>query len=223
MNGEELGIRGGYRISITAVDGSPGVYRIVYQERGIQQERGPGGKPKHFVPLEYAGKVGVEEAGAVNWETPPSDDKKTLNKFEIDARKRVVDMHAWLERVNRLINSVRTWAEETDWAAKIVQKPMEDSEIGHYTAPALLLQKDTTRVLLEPVARSAPGAEGVVDLYLMPAYDDIASLYYHGNKWHLHYAAEGAPVVGDTRNTRSKPLSKDSLRQVLEEMKSHAA
>ena len=33
-----------------------------------------------------------------------------------------------------------------------------------YQAPALLLQKETARVLLEPVGRAAPGAEGVVDL-----------------------------------------------------------
>ena len=35
-------------------------------------------------------------------------------------------------------------------------------------------------ILLEPVA---PGTEGVVDLYLMPGYDDIASLYHYSNRW----------------------------------------
>jgi hypothetical protein len=29
------------------------------------------------------------------------------------------------------------------------------------------------RELLEPIGRPAPGIEGIVDLYLMPAYDDI--------------------------------------------------
>ena len=64
---------------------------------------------------------------------------------------------------------------------------MEDSDIGTYQAPALLLQQDTLRMLLEPIARTAPGADGVVDLYLMPAYDDIATLYFADGKWQLHY------------------------------------
>ena len=40
---------------------------------------------------------------------------------------------------------------------------------------------------MEPVARSSPGIEGLVDLYLLPAYDDIASLYHYSGKWHVHY------------------------------------
>ena len=73
-----------------------------------------------------------------------------------------------------------------------------------------------------PIARAAPGADGVVDLYLMPAYDDIASLYYYGNRWHIHYMAEDAAVVAKRRDGQSRPLSKASLRKVLEELKSHA-
>jgi hypothetical protein len=65
--------------------------------------------------------------------------------------------------------------------------------------------------------------EGVVDLYLMPAYDDIASLYFYDGQWHLHYLAPGTPVVGNMREARAKPLSKDTLQEVLEEMRRHAA
>jgi hypothetical protein len=54
---------------------------------------------------------------------------------------------------------------------------MDDAEASTYHAPALLLQQETVRILLGPLARSAPGADGVVDLYLLLAYDDIASLY----------------------------------------------
>jgi hypothetical protein len=62
------------------------------------------------------------------------------------------------------VNEIRQWAVEMEWSAKEVSKAMEDSAIGNYTAPGLLLQKEFTKVLLEPIARSAPGAEGVVDL-----------------------------------------------------------
>jgi hypothetical protein len=118
---------------------------------------------------------------------------------------------------------VETWAEELGWSTRRVRKELNDSEIGSYQTRALLLQEGTTRVLLEPVGRSASGSEGVVDLYLLPAYDDIASLYYYDDRWNLHYMAPGTPVVGDIREAESRPLSRTTLRKVLDEMKQHVS
>jgi hypothetical protein len=77
--------------------------------------------------------------------------------------------------------------------------------------------------LLEPVGRSAPGTEGVVDLYLMPAYDDIATLYYYGNQWNLHYVFPNTKPVATVREADAVPLSKEALAKVLAEMRQHAA
>jgi hypothetical protein len=129
----------------------------------------------------------------------------------------------WLRRLTSLVESVRTWAEELGWSTRRIELPLEDSQIGTYRAPALILQEEATKVLLEPIARSAPGAEGVVDLYLMPAYDDIASLYFYDGGWQLHYMFPESPIVGTIREAESKPLSKDTLREVLEEMRHNAA
>ena len=87
----------------------------------------------------------------------------------------------------------------------------------------MLLQEDTWRILLEPIGRSAPGVEGVVDLYLMPAYDDIASLYFYGGRWNLHYPPWDNPAAATVQEKVGVPLSKEALRRVLEEMKQHAA
>ena len=73
----------------------------------------------------------------------------------------------WVSRLSDLTRSVRRWAEELDWSTRQIGKKMKDSRLGLYEAPALIMQKGTTRVLLDPVARFAPGADGVVDLYLM--------------------------------------------------------
>src|SRR5262249_50078611 len=81
-------------------------------------------------------------------------------------------LKGWLKRLGDLVQQVESWARELDWATRRIDKTMEDSWLGSYKAPALIMQRETTRVLLEPIARTAPGAEGVVDLYLMPAYDD---------------------------------------------------
>jgi hypothetical protein len=118
----------------------------------------------------------------------------------------------WLSRLNDLVERVEGWARELGWSTRRVDKQMEDSQIGTYDAPALLLQEEATRVFLEPIARSAPGVEGVVDLYRMPAYDDVASLYFYDGDWRLH------PMLPD-RGEGSKPLSRESLQEVLEELK----
>jgi hypothetical protein len=100
---------------------------------------------------------------------------------------------------------------------------MQDSQIGTYTAPALLLQKETARMLLEPIARSAPGVDGIVDLYLMPAYDDIASLYFYDSTWHVHYMFPGSPTVATIKDAEQQPLSKESFEAVLDAMTTNAA
>lgn len=128
----------------------------------------------------------------------------------------------WLHRLSVLIENIQNWAVAIGWTTRKIEVTLSDSELGKYKAPALLLQEDNLRVLLEPIARSAPGAEGVVDLYLMPAYDDIASLYFYDNAWHVHYMFPRTPTVATIRDAEAKPLSLDVLRDVLEAMKENA-
>ncbi len=124
----------------------------------------------------------------------------------------------WLKVLANLTASVKTWAEELNWSTRTISKKMKDSRLGEYEAPALLIQKETTRVLLDPITRFAPGADGVVDLYLLPAYDDIASLYFVDGEWRLHYMFSGTPTVATISQAEPCSLSKDSIGKVLEEM-----
>src|SRR5437764_15410423 len=129
----------------------------------------------------------------------------------------------WLERLSGLVETVRGWAQDLDWSTRRIEKKIEDSQLGTYKAPALLLQKETVRALLEPIAHSAPGVEGIVDFYLMPAFDDIARLYFSDDRWQLHHEFPGAPTVADIREAESRPLSKESFQSVLEAMIKNAA
>ncbi|CAN5626762.1 hypothetical protein BH23PLA1_BH23PLA1_41690 [soil metagenome] len=63
----------------------------------------------------------------------------------------------WISRLNDLVVDVEGWAEELGWATKRIEMTKQDSLIGTYQAPALLMQKEAARVLLEPIARSSPG------------------------------------------------------------------
>ena len=66
----------------------------------------------------------------------------------------------WLKRLSDLLEQADHWAREMGWSTRRVEKKMQDSEIGTYQAPALLMQEGTTRVIMEPIARAAPGAPG---------------------------------------------------------------
>lgn len=128
----------------------------------------------------------------------------------------------WLGQLSELRNRIENWAKEIDWSTRRIEKHLEDSAIGEYEAPGLLLQKEFTRLLLEPLGWIGPGAEGSAELYEMPAYDNIASLQFHKGKWSLQCTPPGAPAAGDVLSA-AKPLTKKALQRVLEQIKQHAA
>ncbi|HEY2253338.1 MAG TPA: hypothetical protein VGH74_19830 [Planctomycetaceae bacterium] len=129
---------------------------------------------------------------------------------------------AWLSRLTGLVGAVQQWAEEFGWSTRRIEKRMQDSQIGEYHAPALLLQMETDQVLLDPIARMGSGVEGIVDLYLMPAYDDIASLTYCDGDWRIQYTLSGASTGEHALSVEPRTLSKDTLQQVLATMRKHA-
>ncbi|MBD3675131.1 MAG: hypothetical protein HUJ26_16560 [Planctomycetaceae bacterium] len=124
----------------------------------------------------------------------------------------------WLDRLDGLVNQVAEWAQEEDWSTKRIETRLKSPSIGQYSAPALVMQKETVKVLLEPITHSAPGADGVVDLYLMPGLDDIASFYHSDDGWMTHYMSPNSPTVQKIREATAKPLTKETLSNILKEM-----
>jgi hypothetical protein len=194
-----------------------GALRFTFVPKSVRHP-GSGGEP----PPQYILSVqGYADQTKFNWIKPPAQ-QAMREELEATARQRVTARHLWLKKLKKLVSTVKRWADEFDWATRVVDKKMEDADIGNYKAPGLLLQRETVRLFLEPVARTAPGTEGVVDLYLMPSYDDIASLYYYKNRWNVHYKLETEPTVGNILEAEAKPLTKETLGKVFDEMKAHA-
>ncbi len=158
-----------------------------------------------------------------DWSVTPDDPGTAREEIEAEIADRMEDRSIWIERVTALVDQVERWAREMDWSTRRVEKKLDDAWIGKLQVPALLMQEETCRVLLEPVGRSAPGAEGVVDLYLMPANDDIANLYFYSNQSNLQYVPAGSMSVGAAHAVAVMPLSKETLRKVLVEMRQNAA
>lgn len=129
----------------------------------------------------------------------------------------------WLGRLRELVASVKEAAEKNAWKTRMIEKSMRDSVLGPYKAPALLMQSETVEVILDPIGRFAPGTDGVVDLYLLPAYDDIASLYHVDGVWKLHYAFRGGPVPTGVKQADPMLLDAATLNRVLDEIAAHAA
>lgn len=229
MTAREI-IARGYTVSIKPPADAADSYHVVYTPRGSQQGRsgglfhaiGNGGTGVQLLsPLEAVVQVAGPEV-TVSWASARGLEA-LRDDFDRDAQSRVRLFGEWFGRLSDLVRTVNAWAEELGWATRTVEKLMEDSQIGRFKVPGLLMQEGVDRILLEPIGRTAPGAEGVVDLYRMPAYDDIATLYFYEGRWHLHYASARAGVVETVREAPSKPLSKEILREVLDEMRQHAA
>jgi hypothetical protein len=125
----------------------------------------------------------------------------------------------WLGRLNALVGEVEGWARASGWRTRRIDKTANERRLGTYQVPVLLMEKDTVEVVLNPVARFVPGAEGAVDLYLAPAYDDIASLYYEGGRWVVHYGERPDPAVTEgVVQITPRPFSEQTIRMILDGM-----
>ena len=211
-----------YTVSVHELEESADTLLFTFVPKEIPPERKPNGVPRfmpHFLVVVRQGVEGL----AFDWSGTPDNPGAAREELEAEIAVRMKDRFVWIERVTALVGQVEQWAKERGWATRRVEKKLEDAGVGRHRVPALLMQEETCRILLEPVGRSAGDTEGVVDLYLMPAYDDIASLYYYDGRWNLHYLFPGDKLVADMREAKALPLSKETVAKVLAEMRQHAA
>jgi hypothetical protein len=140
---------------------------------------------------------------------------------QVTEENKGIVLQEWLDRLTVLVDLVEGWVKDLGWATRRISKRMEDSRLGTYRAPALIMQRDLVQIALEPIGRFAPRCDGVVDLYLMPALDDMASLYYENGEWHLMF--DGSPTVCTMRDAEEMTLTRDILTRVLDVMVAHGA
>ena len=127
------------------------------------------------------------------------------------------------QRVEELVARFETYIDRNEWVTRRYPKRLRDADRSVYEIPALYLQKGPTRLLLDPIGYDIPGAEGAADLYLMPAYDPMASLYFEGGQWLLHYAFPSDPMEArSVIEAQSLPLSPGTINQVLDSIADHA-
>jgi hypothetical protein len=128
----------------------------------------------------------------------------------------------WVGRLEALVRDIRSWVEASGWKTRVYRKSMrEDPALGQYEAPRLVMERerDGVTVALDPVARYVPGADGGVDLYRMPGYDDVASLHHEGGQWVVHHARRPDPAANPpVGEGETLPYSRETILAVLDAM-----
>jgi hypothetical protein len=123
----------------------------------------------------------------------------------------------WLARLDVLATEVQRWVEPAGWRTRLVSKPTRDSILGRFEVPLLLMERDGVEIALNPVSRFVPGADGAVDLYVVPAYDEVAGLYLEAGRWTIHHASPETRAGGNGEPP-PRPLTEATLNQVLDAM-----
>lgn len=208
-----------YSVNVSESEDRGGQLVFTFVPTAAEPDHGSPGRSPQFI-------VAARQEGnqiAFDWGATHDDPESAAAKMEEEARERIGARALWIQTVTALVDQVEAWAKELQWSTRRIEKKIEDAWIGDYRVPALLMQAETCRIMLEPVGRSTLGTDGVVDLYLLPAYDDIASLHYYGGRWNLHYMFANAKPAASVRATEPLPLTKETLERVLAEIRRRAA
>ena len=206
-----------FRVGIQPPADPAGAYRVTYTPRKPANGRTNGLLPEVNVPDNVS--VADVRNGNVEWVVPPPDAWKP--GLEVDARVRAEHIAPWLTALDGLFRDIRTWLDGEEWSFRSVTKNIDDSEAGRYPAPALLMQAGTDRLIADPSSRSRDELAGGVDLYIMPQYDDVATLDFLDGAWTILRRFDPEEAGGLGRGP-AVPLTRESLTDLLARMREHA-
>lgn len=146
-----------------------------------------------------------------------------MSTIEPGIKNAEADKVEWLGRLNALVSLIKGWVEASGWRTRQTTKPVTEAGLGRYEAPLLLMERGGVEVVLSPLARVSPGVDGVVDLYLMPAYDDVASLHFENGRWRVRSAiALDATTSRPSNEAKQLPLGEAAINRILDATAGHA-
>ena len=119
---------------------------------------------------------------------------------------------AFANQVETVVSLFEVALAGRDWLTRRYPKRMRDETGNVYSVLSLTLLKGPIRLLLDPNGYDIPGAEGVMDLYLLPPYDPVATLYLEAGEWFIHspFPTTLDVIARPTEWPRS-PLTRDSI------------
>jgi hypothetical protein len=116
----------------------------------------------------------------------------------------------WVAAATALVEQVESWCKELDWPTRRAFKQISDDKpLPPYQVPMLRMQYWDVHLMLDPTSRFGARNDGQCDLYVMPAYDDLAVVYRRGTDW---FVRERTPTGVGTE----QPLTRESLQRMAE-------
>ena len=129
----------------------------------------------------------------------------------------------WLDALNDLAGTVKAWAATAGWETRLAARGVKEGGGVRHEVPVLELEREKSEISLVPVVRKVPGADGLVDLYVMPDFDAVASLYREAGRWVFHYAFHRDPMQTPSGGGAERfALDEASLHRVLNDIAAHA-
>ena len=126
--------------------------------------------------------------------------------------------------VTRLMGVFEDALAGTDWSTRGKSRKLGDEKGLPLRVPSLCVWRGPTSLFLDPTGFDIPGADGVADLYLLPDYAPVATLYLEAGVWWVHspYPTASTPEANPTHWHRVK-LSDWSIPDLLEAISQDAA
>ena len=93
---------------------------------------------------------------------------------------------SFAENVDNVVRQFEEVLSEMKHLCRRDEKRMLDETRSVYSVQSLTIFMGPMRLLLDPSGYDLPGCDGAIDLYLLPPYDPVATLYLENEKWFLH-------------------------------------
>ena len=109
-------------------------------------------------------------------------------KIVVSVQKMMCD--EWIEAASTLIDQARSWALTKEWPTKCYAKQISEDFLGTYELTKLVFAAEGSQLVLNPVGRFAPGADGMFDLAVLPDYESVMVVRKE-ERWQIHPLAKG--------------------------------
>jgi hypothetical protein len=185
---------------------------------------------EHYNPDDFADeqadqqnrlRLAVEEFRRIARLVPP-DQPATVDQFmegaellrELSKVLGSMVLAEWMCAMDAVERNAEEWSAEVAWRTRRVNKKMNESLIGPYEAPQLLIFAEPNLYVLDPVARFVPGAQGAFDFALQPSYY-TTSMYRDDNGiWYVHL-----DIGKGVANGRRVEWNRGSFRSCVEQLR----
>ena len=157
---------------------------------------------EHYDPNDFADgqadqqnrlRLAVEEFRKTARQVPP-DQPATVDQFMEGAElfRELIKvlgsmvLAKWMCAIDAVEGKAREWSAKVAWRTRRVNKKVNESLIGPYEAPQLLIFAEPNLYVLDPVARFVPGAQGAFDFAVQQSYHTTSMYRDDKGIWYVH-------------------------------------